>query len=339
MNGKQDHPLVSIFCLAYNHRDYIEQAIEGFLMQKTDFEYEIVIGEDCSTDGTREIVFEYASKYPEIIRVVTSDTNVGMVENAHRTKLAIRGKYTAICEGDDYWIDPYKLKKQVDFLESNPDYGLVHTDNSRLFETTGEVLKSHKQSYYPNPPSGEVFEKLLRKNFISTLTVVVNTKLSLEASQNLKNTIDNDLMIDYSFWLEISTKTKIKYINDITAVYRVSAGTASRPTDENSKRDWLKKNERIQDFFMKRYNINNEIVQVVLNERILKQLRIQYQKTKFLKEFETPVYSFRPENFKDQVLMFLYKNKLPRFTYLLVEMPSLILRRSNDILGKITTRR
>ena len=120
-------PLVSVKMLAYNHAPYIAQAIEGILQQKTNFPFELVIGEDCSTDGTREIVFEYQKKYPDIIRVITSDQNVGTKKNGYRTLKACRGKYVALCEGDDYWHNPLKLQKQVDYLESHLECGLVYS--------------------------------------------------------------------------------------------------------------------------------------------------------------------------------------------------------------------
>ena len=107
-------PLVSVVTLAYNQAPFIARCIEGALMQKTDFPFEIVIGEDCSTDGTRDIVFGYARRYPELIKTVTSDSNVGMAANAARTFQILPGAYIASCEGDDYWIDPLKLQKQYD---------------------------------------------------------------------------------------------------------------------------------------------------------------------------------------------------------------------------------
>jgi glycosyltransferase involved in cell wall biosynthesis len=120
----QLEPLVSVKTLTYNHAAFIRQCIEGVLMQKTNFPFEYIIGEDCSTDGTREIVLDYARKYPEIIRVITSESNVGSKENSRRTNLVCRGKYLALCEGDDYWTDPYKLQKQADFLESHETYSI-----------------------------------------------------------------------------------------------------------------------------------------------------------------------------------------------------------------------
>ncbi|MFE4706050.1 glycosyltransferase [Peribacillus simplex] len=113
--------VVSINCITYNHEDYIADAIEGFLMQKTNFEFEILIGEDCSTDNTRKIVEKYIIKYPEKIRLITSDKNVGARMNFTRLREHSKGKYIAVCEGDDYWTDSSKLQKQIDYLENNPE--------------------------------------------------------------------------------------------------------------------------------------------------------------------------------------------------------------------------
>ena len=105
-------PVVSICSITYNHESYIEEAIDSFLMQETDFPFEIVVGEDYSTDGTRQIIEEYLEQYPNIIKLITSDNNVGPNRNFMRTLNACTGKYIAICEGDDYWIDNDKLINQ-----------------------------------------------------------------------------------------------------------------------------------------------------------------------------------------------------------------------------------
>ena len=108
-------PLLSIASITYNHEQFIAQAIESWLMQKTSFEIEIIIGEDCSTDNTRAIIEKYRKLHPDLIKLIISESNVGMMPNFIRTLAACRGKYIALCEGDDYWTDPYKLQKQVDF--------------------------------------------------------------------------------------------------------------------------------------------------------------------------------------------------------------------------------
>ncbi|WP_186321468.1 glycosyltransferase [Bacillus sp. FJAT-22090] len=139
--------LVSINCTTYNHEDYIADAIESFLMQKTNFKYEILIGEDCSTDNTRKIVDEYATQYPEIIRIITSSQNVGARQNSRRLVENSKGKYIAECEGDDFWTDPLKLQKQVDYMES-------HSECSLCFHSA-EILQA------PNKPTGRIIRPYL----------------------------------------------------------------------------------------------------------------------------------------------------------------------------------
>ena len=113
--------MVSICCITYNHQEYIGEALEGFVMQKTNFKFEIIIGEDCSTDKTRDIIKAYAEKYSNV-KLITSEANVGPNKNAKRVLEAVTGKYIALCDGDDYWTNELKLQKQVDFLEQNPNY-------------------------------------------------------------------------------------------------------------------------------------------------------------------------------------------------------------------------
>ncbi len=125
-------PMVQVQTITYQHAPYIRDCIEGVLMQKTDFQFEYLIGEDCSTDGTRDIVFEYAKKYPGKIRVITADENFGMMGNIRRCRMAARGKYIALCEGDDYWTDPYKLQKHVDFMEKNPGVSITYHDACKV---------------------------------------------------------------------------------------------------------------------------------------------------------------------------------------------------------------
>jgi glycosyltransferase involved in cell wall biosynthesis len=121
-------PMVSIGMATYNHEKYIAHAIESVLMQEVNFSYELVIAEDCSTDRTRAIVVEYQKKYPEVIRLILHDKNVGMQENSNCLRRACRGKYRANLEGDDYWLYPDKLQRQIDFLEKNPDFIAVGGD-------------------------------------------------------------------------------------------------------------------------------------------------------------------------------------------------------------------
>ena len=131
-------PLVSICSTTYNLENYIGEAIESWLNQKTNFQFEIVICDDCSKDGTILTIEKYIEKYPYIIRLLTTDVNLGMMPNYIKSLKAARGKYIAVCDGDDYWIDTNKLQMQIDFLESNPDFVACLTNSYVIDEYTKE---------------------------------------------------------------------------------------------------------------------------------------------------------------------------------------------------------
>ena len=143
-NTTTETPLVSISCITYNHAKFIRQCLDGFLMQNTDFSFEILIHDDASTDGTEEIIREYHAKYPQIIKPLYEDENQwvkGRRGSAEFNFPRAIGKYIALCEGDDYWTDALKLQKQVEYLEQHPDYAGSCHDSIIVDEQGNEVLK------------------------------------------------------------------------------------------------------------------------------------------------------------------------------------------------------
>jgi len=151
-------PLLSVCLITYNHSKYIREAIEGVLMQKTSFAWNMIIADDFSTDGTREILLEYKDKFPDRIKLILQTKNVGAGLNWIDLITAPISKYISYIEGDDYWTDENKLQKQVDFLEANPDYSITtHNVISMLVDNTGKVLeekewlgKEHREIYTVN---------------------------------------------------------------------------------------------------------------------------------------------------------------------------------------------
>lgn len=148
-NSMPPPPLVSICVITYNHKDYIKDCLNGILMQQCNFDYEILLGDDDSNDGTREICIEYAKKFPEKFRLFLHHRENNIKINGKPTGrfnimynfYKARGKYIALCEGDDYWTDPLKLQKQVDFLEANDDYVLTTHWNRVVYESEKGPLK------------------------------------------------------------------------------------------------------------------------------------------------------------------------------------------------------
>lgn len=216
-------PLVSVNMVTYNHERYIAQAIEGVIQQKTNFPFELVIGEDCSTDSTRQIVFEYQAKYPDIIRVITSENNIGAHNNSLRVTRACQGKYIAYCDGDDCWHNQSKMQIQVDFLEANPDYVLVHS-NCRVFkQDMGQFLGvRHKAGDYIKLSDADAYDEIImRKRTISTLTVCARRDVVFNVIDVNAECFDSKYLIgDLQLWLEISRHGKVKYLPDVLATYR-----------------------------------------------------------------------------------------------------------------------
>lgn len=210
---KTQEPLVSICCITYNHEKYIRDAIESFLMQKTDFPFEIIIHDDASTDRTADIIREYEKKYPEIIKPIYQTENQYSkgVKPSYLTFKRSRSKYIAFCEGDDYWTDPMKLQIQVTFLEKNPDYVITYSaikpfDENGILETDfGGALKDLSE------------EQLKRAASIYTLTTCFRNVIK-EVPPEFSIAKVGDLTI----WSLLGAYGKGKFIGEIKpGAYRV----------------------------------------------------------------------------------------------------------------------
>jgi glycosyltransferase involved in cell wall biosynthesis len=259
-------PLLTVCVWTYNHEKYIAQCLEGILMQKTSFPYEIYLGEDESSDNTRNICIEYAKKYPEIIRLFLQSRENNIKINGSPTGkfnvihsfLKARGKYIAICEGDDYWTDPYKLQKQVDFLENNIEYGLVHTASKIYNQKKGKLLTEIVGD------SNNSFNDFLFKNRISTLTVMFRSDLLKKYFKQICPQNKNWKIGDYPIWLWFSYNSKIKYLSDCTSVYRLAGGSLSRPEGVKNKIELTISIFEIKKFFAKKYGCDKKIWNEVL---------------------------------------------------------------------------
>ncbi len=251
-------PLVSVRTSTYNHAKYITKCIEGVLSQKTTFKFEYIIGEDYSTDGTRDIVFDYARKYPNLIRVITADSNVGMRANSRRCSKASRGKYRAVCEGDDYWTDPYKLQKQVDFLEANPDHGMVHTELDHYYVKTGKYVKNHWKTNGIIKQSGDLYEDILlgRGGMIYACTACYRA----DALQGISGLNFSKYMYgDIPTWLYIASKSKIGYIDESMAVRNVLPYSATQGRDFDYYYKFLQTSDLIFEDFREIRPVSKEI--------------------------------------------------------------------------------
>ena len=241
------HPVVSVHMLAYNHEPYIRQAIEGVMMQKTDFEFELVIGEDCSQDKTREICFEYQQKYPDKIRVLWWHENVSKLGgNGVRTTAHCRGEFVAFCEGDDYWIDPLKLQKQADVMRRYPSVTLVFTGAKTLNDESGvfRIWNKDKDGFIPGFITGKQlqlwtsFGKSPPKPRSGSMFVMTCTMMYRVVSRQKAMK-----MFDINRWrlatgdavllLSMAGLGDAYYLEDVTGVYRRTRTGASNTNTSN----------------------------------------------------------------------------------------------------------
>ncbi len=268
MNGTTG-PLVSVCMITYNHGPYIRQAIEGVLMQRCTFPFELVIGEDCSRDDTVNICMEYASSHPGV-RLLPHDSNLGMLPNFFRTMEACTGKYIAFCEGDDYWSDMDKLQKQYDFLESNPSYGMVCTDYSRYFQNSGVLRRQcFNTARYPDEVS--FADYLTDMSTIGTATVMAGKEhISRYLAETDQATRTRFYVGDSPLWLFIAATSRIAVLPYETAVYRILDSSACHISSDEEHYRFVQNGLDTAEYFLTRYGGNNERLRRELEQKRLK---------------------------------------------------------------------
>jgi len=234
--------------IAYNHQDYISQAIDCILMQKTTFPFEIIIGDDSSKDDTRKICEEYAAKYPGKIKYYYREKNIGMMPNFINVLERCEGKYIAICEGDDYWIDENKLQEQADFLEGNADYSLCCHNHAVL--TKGQLIPSNK-NITENTRTVKTEEYLVNPFFHTTSYFFRNTAMP----KPFPEWYNNVLAGDHFLVLFLSMHGKIGYLNKLMSVFRNHGSSVSfTRTARDIKQNFVYHLEQFDKYSDSRYH-------------------------------------------------------------------------------------
>ncbi|HIZ05877.1 MAG TPA: glycosyltransferase [Candidatus Phocaeicola gallistercoris] len=227
------HPLmVTIRCITYNHEPYIRQCLEGFVMQKTSFRFEAIVHDDASTDGTAAIIREYAEKYPDIIKPIYEtenqyskhDGSIRRIMNAYT-----HGKYVAMCEGDDYWTDPYKLQKQVDFLESHPDYVMCSHRFDQYYEDRHRLEKEKDDTF--QGADYDLQNLIGGKWFTQTLTVMYR-----RSALDLKRYERYGMSMDIILFYELLKHGKGYCFPEAMGVYRYHNGGVWSEVSQNRRR-------------------------------------------------------------------------------------------------------
>ena len=251
--------VVAIKCLVYNHGLYLRQCLDGFVMQKTNFPFIAIVHDDASTDNSVEIIKEYADKYPKIIKPIYEIENQYSKMNGSLRRVmeqainATDCEYIAMCEGDDYWTDPYKLQKQVEFLSNNPEYGLVHTEYN-VVNASNHNIQRRKRHNLTDDQENVTRSLLLYEYGIGSATVLYRRHL-LEKIP--KHYLKLQLMMgDLPLWIEIAHISKIHFMNDATACYRILEESASHSNNLQKEIDFLINGLYCRKEYAKIYNID-----------------------------------------------------------------------------------
>lgn len=290
MNNQKDYSepiMVTVLCRTYNKIEFVRQSLEGVAMQKTNFRFQALVYDDASTDGTAEVVKEFVDKYPDVFIPIFHKENYYMKQDGSWEKdysSCLPGKYMCFCDDDDYWTDPYKLQKQVDYLESHPDCGMVYTQ--------ARILNEETKRFSSGWSTQTSFEKLLiNGNTVMTFTACMRTKYYLEYFNEMgrKNCWATE---DLPIWIYISHISQIIFIDDVMGVYRVFPNSLSHSKDINKQCAFSKSTFECRCFFAKKYNREDALPVIARNE-VNNLFRLSVHKDKSISSY---IYQFAKEH-------------------------------------------
>lgn len=248
-----DNPTVSIICTVYNKAPWLAKVIEGFLKQETDFPIEILLVDDASTDQSASIIKEYAARYPHLIRAFYQEQNQGIAKTWVTICQQARGFYIARCDGDDFWLDPKKLQKQVELLQNSPDSRWSNTDFD-IYDEKGQLVSAG--GFANNHiPLADTFEKMLAtRGFTMASTWLVERELMLEVNQELDLTTSDDT---FNLQLDLFQRTNLAFLPESTVAYTINYGSDSRPKDFSKIEDRFNRLLETQKAYLDKYPQSN----------------------------------------------------------------------------------
>jgi glycosyltransferase involved in cell wall biosynthesis len=312
---KDDAPLVSVIVATYNHEHYIRECLESIVTQETDFTFEVLVGEDCSTDGTREIVVELAKQYPNCIVPVLYDANVGSRQNGTNLTSMARGKYIAWCEGDDYWTTPDKLERQVGVMENDNGVVLVCSDVNIYHQDTGIEYPSvqRKSCTWLNEPTDPTYALVALDIWIYTCSACMRLDAYLRIRRENKEVFDSRYpMGDFQMWVEMSRIGKISKLQESMATYRVLNSSASQSQDSQKIIDFYSRFLELREYYVSKLGYGQDTLQSVRRSYFRKLIQLAFLRNsrsafieaeKFLMENQVT-----PEGLLDRCGAFLIAN-------------------------------
>lgn len=259
--------VLSVCVITYNQEQYISQTLDSILSQEHNYNYEIVIGEDCSVDNTRKIIEKYTANYPNIIKPIYNSKNLGLIRNYFNVISNCSGKYIMECAGDDWWLEG-KVKKQIDYMESHPDVGMCY-GKVRDYDENGMFLGT------VGGKSCTQFEQLLSCDDIPAVTVCFRKAIFEKYMKDVSPETKSWRMEDYPAWLWMSKNSKIVFLDSFIAAYRHTSESISRTNDVDKELLFEESNYQVRKYFSEKYDVelppfnSAEFRQMLLYKRVL----------------------------------------------------------------------
>lgn len=253
--------IISVVVITYNQERTISRTLDSILMQQCHVPFEIVIGEDCSTDSTRAICEDYARQHPDIIRLFCNDKNKGVVDNYFDCLLECRGKYIADCAGDDFWIDPKKLEKEVAVMEQHPNVTMVITNWQYFDEASQLTTPSHQIHHAPITPGHKLLKDIITQRNMS----VFHLCTSMYRSDVFRKVYYEDTFMfrnkdfcseDMQIAISMATNGDIAYLPDVTLNYSIGFDTVSNTADDVKQFRFVRKTTELILYLATKYQIN-----------------------------------------------------------------------------------
>lgn len=306
--------LFSVLIITYNQEKYIAETLNSIINQENPYTYEIVIGDDCSHDSTRSIINEFKDRYPDIIKPIFNEKNLGIIKNYYNVLEHCSGTYIMQCAGDDYWCDG-KIKKQISFMIEHPDCGLSY-GKARIFNETKRTFQK------------DVFgtckitlKEFLEGNSVPAATVCFKNELIRDYLKEINPLEKNWLMEDYPQWLWFSGKSTVSFLDSFLAVYRVFETSGSHFNSFDKRIAFCKSTNEIKLYFSKLFNepvsISTEN-EMYMNEYVSFLIKEGKYNHDLSKKFIYYSKIAHPDSFKQKMIRFLVGKKLTCWIYIVI---------------------
>ncbi len=301
-----EQPMVSVIVPLYNAESTIERCLDSILAQQCDFPFQILVGDDCSSDNSRAILQRYAHANPDKVVAILNQNNLGVIGNYCSLVDQATGKYLAFCDNDDFWHNPEKLQKQVAILDANPQAVMTYGDFNRIDESAGVTRENYRRNKGDHPPSGNIYETILLRNYIGAVTVCCRTSEARQALRDINMAQQTEWTTpDYPLWLALCARGEAIYLDESLATYWLRTHSTSQSDNRAKRSGFTYGIWKIREYFINRYPLSRPVKQKALENGANLQINYYFYNKKYV-ELRTYIdnLTVRPSSRRSRVISY-----------------------------------